>query len=195
MTTAWPDLVTEATIFSTSVLGKCTDQDWSRTAGELEWSCYDTVSHLSQAIYGYSALLIAQPTDRYIGVRFGVDAGTPPELAVEGIQVGGTLLESTLLRSSPDVRAFHSWGTGDPAGYAAMAVLELLVHSRDIAQGFGLEQPLPDHLCEPTVQRLFPQAPTGFSPSETLLWCTGRIALDGPGLERQKQWRWYGDVR
>ncbi|MER5740830.1 MULTISPECIES: hypothetical protein [unclassified Streptomyces] len=183
----------EATDFSTSVLDKCTDQDWSRKAGELEWSCYDTISHLSQAVFGYSALLIARPVDRYIGVRFSVDPGTPPELAVEGIRVAGTLLESTLLRTAPDVRAYHSWGTGDGAAYGAMAVLELLVHSRDIAQTFGVEQPLPDHLCGPTVERLFPEAPSGFSPSETLLWCTGRTAL--PGLERQTQWRWYGDVR
>ncbi|MFC9293555.1 maleylpyruvate isomerase N-terminal domain-containing protein [Streptomyces sp. NPDC057011] len=193
MTTTWPDLITEATAFSTAVLDKCTDQDWSRPAGELEWSCYQTISHLTQAVFGYSALLIARPTDRYIGLRFSVDEGTPPELAVEGIRIGGALLNSTLRETGPDVRAYHPWGTGDAAGYGAMHVLEVLVHSRDIAQGFGLDQPLPDELCAPTVERLFPQAPAGFSPSETLLWCTGRAEL--PGLGRQKDWRWYADVR
>ncbi|MBA8946020.1 maleylpyruvate isomerase N-terminal domain-containing protein [Streptomyces calvus] len=193
MTNMWPELVTEATDFSTSVLDKCADQDWLRPAGELEWSCYQTISHLSQAVFGYAGLLIAQPVDRWIGLRISVDDGTPPELAVEGLHIGGTLLASTIRTTGPEVRAFHPWGTADAAGFGAMGVVEVLLHSRDIAQTFGVEQPLPDELCRPTVERLFPDAPSGFRPAETLLWCTGRAAL--PGLGRQTDWRWYADVR
>ncbi|MET9804803.1 maleylpyruvate isomerase N-terminal domain-containing protein [Streptomyces sp. NPDC006368] len=192
MSISWHDLVSTAADDSAALLEKCAG-DWNRPAGELTWSSLETVSHLSQAIYGYAALLVAQPTDRYIALRTSVDPNASAEEIAETIHAGATLLARTIRESGPDVRAWHPWGTGDPAGFGAMGVLELLVHSRDIAAGFGIEATLSDELSAPVVERLFPQAPSGHRPSDTLLWCTGRIAL--PGLPRQTEWRWYGDVR
>ncbi|MFE8963741.1 hypothetical protein [Streptomyces iakyrus] len=74
-----------------------------------------------------------------------------------------------------------------------MGVLELVVHGRDIAQAVGVDYTPSDALAAPVVERLFPDAPTGHAPADTLLWCTGRAAL--PGLPRRGAWRWDGRVR
>ncbi|MFD7715806.1 hypothetical protein [Streptomyces sp. NPDC059814] len=192
MTHGWDDLVSAAAQDGAALLEKCAG-DWSLPAGELTWSSLETVDHLAQAVVGYAALLVARPTDRYIALRLAMDPSAPADQIAESVRVGGTLLAQTLRVTDPEARAFHPWGTGDAAAFAAAAVLELLVHSRDIAQGFGIEASLDDELCAPVVERLFPAAPVGHRPSDTLLWCAGRTAL--PGLPRRTDWRWYGDVR
>lgn len=82
--------------------------------------------------------------------------------------------------------AWH-WGPCDPAGFAAMGVAELLLHTYDIARGLRLPWRPPPGLCAPVLSRLFPDAPQG-PPTEVLLWSAGRIAL--PGRPRRASWSW-----
>ncbi|MEU8708440.1 maleylpyruvate isomerase N-terminal domain-containing protein [Streptomyces sp. NPDC048565] len=192
MKNGWDELVSAAAQDGAALLEKCTG-DWSRPAGDLSWSSLETVDHLSQAVVGYAALLVARPTDRYVALRLTMDPSAPADQIAESVRVGGTLLAQTLRVTDADARAFHPWGMGDGSAFAAAAVLELLVHSRDIAHGFGIAASLDDDLCTPVVERIFPGAPAGHRPSHTLLWCAGRTEL--PGLPRRTDWRWYGDVR
>ncbi|MFD8228327.1 maleylpyruvate isomerase N-terminal domain-containing protein [Streptomyces massasporeus] len=193
MTLSWPELVRTAAEDTTSALEKGADQDWRGKAGDLDWSCRETLSHIALGVVGYAGLLIARPTDRYITLFSSIDAHAPVPAALEGIRIAGTLLAGTVRDTPPEVRAWHPYGHSDAAGFAAMGVLELVVHGRDIAQAVGVEYTPSDALAAPVVERLFPDAPTGHSPAETLLWCTGRAAL--PGLPRRGAWRWDGRVR
>ncbi|MFG3497339.1 maleylpyruvate isomerase N-terminal domain-containing protein [Streptomyces sp. NPDC047928] len=193
MTLSWPELVKAAAADSTAVLEKGADQDWSRKAGDLDWSVRETLSHIALGVVGYAGLLIARPTDRYITLFSSIDGHAPAPAALEGIRIAGTLLATTVRDAPPEVRAWHPYGHSDGPGFAAMGVLELVVHGRDIARGLGIDWTPSDELCAPVVERLFPDAPTGHGPAETLLWCTGRVAL--PGLPRRTGWRWDGTVR
>jgi hypothetical protein len=94
--------------------------------------------------------------------------------------------------ASPDARGWHPYGTSDPDGFAAMGVVETLVHTFDIATGLGLDWRPPSLLCAPVLGRLFPSAPAG-DPSEVLLHVTGRRSL--PGHERLTTWSWDSSVR
>ncbi|MCE7081229.1 maleylpyruvate isomerase N-terminal domain-containing protein [Streptomyces sp. ST2-7A] len=191
--TTWPDLVIEAAADTTAALEKGADLDWRVPAGDLEWSCRSTLSHIALGVVGYAGLLIARPTDRYITLFSSIDESAPVPPALEGLRIAGSILASAVREADPGVRAWHPYGHSDGPGFAAMGVLELTVHARDIAQGLGLEPGIPDELAEPVVERLFPDAPPGFRPAETLLWCTGRTEI--PGLPRRRGWRWDGRVR
>ncbi|MEV5342372.1 maleylpyruvate isomerase N-terminal domain-containing protein [Streptomyces sp. NPDC052676] len=193
MTLSWPELVRTAAEDTTAALEKGADQDWDAKAGDLDWSCRETLSHIALGVVGYAGLLIARPTDRYITLFSSIDGYAPVPAALEGIRIAGTLLAGTVRDTPPDVRAWHPYGHSDAAGFAAMGVLELVVHGRDIGQAVGVQYTPSDALAAPVVERLFPDAPTGHSPAETLLWCTGRVAL--PGLPRRGAWRWDGRVR
>ncbi|MEU3874250.1 MULTISPECIES: maleylpyruvate isomerase N-terminal domain-containing protein [Streptomyces] len=193
MTISWPDLVTTAATDVTSVLEKAADRNWDGRAGELEWSCRETLSHIALGVVGYAGLLIAQPQDRYITLFSSIDSQAPIPAALEGIRIAGTLLATTVRDAKPEVRAWHPYGHSDGPGFAAMGVLELVVHGRDLALAHGIDWTPSDELCAPVVERLFRDAPTGHAPAQTLLWCTGRIAL--PGLPRRTNWRWDGTVR
>ena len=107
------------------------------------------------------------------------------------------LFRSELLRlavsaAPPTARAWHPYGTSDADGFAAMGITETLVHTYDIARGLGLSWSPPAEPSAAVLSRLFPQAPAG-DPAEVLLWCTGRIALDG--RPRRTEWRWASSVR
>ncbi|SHE96119.1 maleylpyruvate isomerase N-terminal domain-containing protein [Streptoalloteichus hindustanus] len=193
MTTSWPELLLATATECTDVLARGADQDWSRDAGDLDWSCRTTLDHLALGIVGYAGLLVARPTDRYITLFASLDPQAPVPACLEGIRIAATLLASTVRETAPEVRAWHPWGHSDRAGFAAMGVTELVVHTHDITRTLGFDWTPPDELCAPAVARIFPDAPTGHGPAETLLWCTGRLAL--PGLERRQAWQWDGTVR
>jgi hypothetical protein len=55
----------------------------------------------------------------------------------------------------------------DPEGFAAMGVVETLVHTHDLAEGLGLAWTPPSDLCSRVLARLFPDAPKATGPWPT----------------------------
>jgi uncharacterized protein (TIGR03083 family) len=192
---SWADLPIAAADEVLDVLGKAVDEDWSRRAGETDWSCRDLLDHITLGVTGYAALLITRPTAGYPALRTGNDPGAAIPARLESLRVAATLLSHTVRATGPQVRAFHPWGRSDAPGFAAMGAVELLVHAHDVARTFGIDWAPPDRMAEPVLQRLFPNAPGGVAPSAALLWGTGRTPLPGhPQLPREG-WQWYGEVR
>ncbi|WP_233575930.1 hypothetical protein [Saccharopolyspora rhizosphaerae] len=91
------------------------------------------------------------------------------------------------------MRSFHVYGTSDPEGFAAMGIVETLVHTHDVIEDLPLTWNPPAEVCTKVLDRLFPDAPTSTDPWTTLLWSTGRAEL--PGRPRLTTWRWYGTPR
>ncbi|PSJ25296.1 hypothetical protein B7P34_28965 [Streptosporangium nondiastaticum] len=195
----WAALVGYAADHCSAVLEEGAGLDWSRPAAGLEWSAAATLDHLALGLVGYAGLLTARPADRYIALFASLDPKAPLPARLEGIRIAASLLAATVRGADEGDRAWHPWGRSDAPGFAAMGVTELVLHTDDIARGLGLAPAfpgghrLPDELCAPAVERLFPDAPAGHGPAETLLWCTGRTAL--PGLPRRTEWAWDGTVR
>lgn len=173
--------VAEALDTALGFLGAHTGRDWTVPAGTLEWSCRDTAVHVAHDLLAYAGQLAARSQEAYLPLDLTVrpGAGVPEVLRV--VRACGTLLVQTLDRARPQDRAWH-WGPCDPAGFAALGVDEILVHTYDISQGLGLDWQPPAAASAAVLRRLFPDvradAPAG-DPGRILLWSTGRIALDG----------------
>ncbi|MFG3442989.1 maleylpyruvate isomerase N-terminal domain-containing protein [Nonomuraea sp. NPDC047897] len=193
--TPWAELPTEAAAHVLPLMEKGLDQDWSRPAGETDWSLRELIDHITLGVMGYAGLLVARPADRYIALRTGNDPHAPVAECLESITIAATLLSHTVRATGPEVRAHHPWGTSDRTGFAAMGAVEILVHAHDMTRTLGFDWTPPDDLAEPVVERLFPAAPAGHAPGRTLLWACGRVAL--PGLPRLPRggWQWSGEVR
>jgi hypothetical protein len=172
------------------VLANQVHRDWQVRAGDTDWTCREMLDHLVHGVTGYAGLLIVQPVDRYIGLRAGIHPQADVPEAIEAVQIAAGLLATTVGVTSPDVQAFHPWGTSDRTGFAAMGATELLVHGHDVTGSLGLDWTPPEDLAAQALTRLFPEAPTSHLPSATLLWCTGR--LDLPGFPRVTNWQWNG---
>jgi GNAT superfamily N-acetyltransferase len=185
--------IDEAVRVTASALRAVADRDWSVAAAGLEWSCHDTAVHLAGDFAGYAAQLTGGATDGgYVPFAIVPQEGTTPEGLVRVVEALGGLLSAAVCRAPSDVRAWHPYGAAGGDGFAAMGVVEALVHTRDILGALGVDDwQAPGRLCARALERLFPQAPHGNDPWRTLLWATGRGDL--VGLPRLGAWRWYAE--
>jgi hypothetical protein len=184
--------VQDATSEMQRALGDAADADWSARAGDLDWSCRSTGGHIADDLFSYASQVIAQPTRGYLPIEANIEARATPAELLESVAMCGRLLGLAVSSASPAARAYHPCGLSDPEGFAAMGVLEVLVHTHDIASGLDLAWVPPDDLSSGVLDRLFPDAPAG-SPSAVLLWCTGRGPLGD--VPRRTTWRWDSSVR
>ena len=171
-------------------------------AGPVEWSCWATLDHVADCQLGYALQLASGAPDDYLRVDGG--SGSEDfvhfvrELGVSGVRTAlpafAELLCAQASVTSADTRAFHSYGTSDAAGFAAMGAVEMLLHGHDVLGGLGRDCELPAEPAQTVLARLFPDvAAHGSGPARTLLWATGRDDL--PGRDRVRTWRWDGRVR
>lgn len=190
-----------------AVLRKAPPAAWGGRAGSLEWDCWETVEHLSDDLFAYAAQLGPRTAPLDGEVPFVWESRRPggPANAIHADRRAGTtgllrVLEASgallvaMVRTTPrQVRAYHVFGISDAEGFAAMGIVETLVHTHDLAQGLGLAWNPPTDLCSRVLARLFPNAPGSTDPWPTLLWATGRAEL--PGRPRPTKWRWDGTPR
>ncbi|WP_405783088.1 hypothetical protein [Streptomyces sp. NBC_00859] len=180
---------------------------WDGRAGSLEWDCWETVEHLSDDLFAYAAQLGPRVPPLDTDVPFvwerrrpggpanaiHADRAAGPSGLLQVLEASGALLVAMVRTTPPETRAHHTFGVSDPEGFAAMGIVETLVHTHDLAEGLGLVHCPPAGLCARVLARLFPDAPPAAEPWPTLLWATGRGEL--PGRARLTTWRWYGEPR
>jgi hypothetical protein len=180
---------------------------WDGKAGTLEWDCWETVEHLSDDLFAYAAQLGPRqpPLDGEVPFiweprrpggpanAIHADRAAGPAGLLQVLEASGALLIAMVRTAPPSTRSYHGFGISDPEGFAAMGVVETLVHTHDLAEGLALPWAPPAALCARVLHRLFPDAPYDTDPWPTLLWATGRAEL--PGHPRRTSWRWNGVPR
>ncbi|MFF4368400.1 GNAT family N-acetyltransferase [Streptomyces sp. NPDC001594] len=193
MTIMTPHAVDRAVSLTAEALRKVAHLDWSAPAAGLDWSCYDTAVHIAGDFTAYAAQLTGRAKGGYVPFEISADPGTTNEGLIEVIEATGGLLSAVVAVARPGDRAWHPYGMADGDRFAAMGVVETLLHTHDILVALGTHGWEPDAaLCEQVLDRLFPQAPrTAGTPWEVLLWVTGRAPLGD--LPRRTVWRWYSD--
>ncbi|GAB2625867.1 hypothetical protein GCM10027168_67020 [Streptomyces capparidis] len=180
---------------------------WDERAGSLEWTRWETVEHLADDLFAYAVQLgpAVPPLDREVPFAYGprrpggpanavhADRAAGPAGLAQVLEASGALLSAVVRTRPASARAHHIHGVSDPEGFAAMGVVETLVHTHDVTAGLGLPWDPPAAVCARVLARLFPHAPGGADPWPALLWSTGRADL--PGRPRPAAWRWYGEPR
>jgi hypothetical protein len=178
-----------ASRFAVATLAPAVDGDWETRAGELEWSCRETLDHITDALFFYAAHLARQASARVRSVRDGNPTSDIPTL-LDAVESAAAILAALVDAGAPESRAFHPVGLADPEGFAAMGCDEILVHAADIGGGLDVAVDPPADLCARVLERLFPWAPRDIDPWMALRWANGRVAL--PGHERlDADWSWH----
>lgn len=174
-----------------SFLADVAERDWSLAAGDLTWTCRATAEHIASDLIAYAGQLIGEPSSGFVPFDIQVEAEATNHGLVSVIRTTGGLLAAAVATVAASARGWHPHGMGDREAFAAMGIVETFVHTRDIAQGLGLNWSAPEDLCEKVLFRLFPDRPKQDAPWPTLLWCTGRTDLGR--LPRQAAWRWQNE--
>jgi hypothetical protein len=199
-----PDDLDDAVRRSLAALGRVPAGAWGEPAGTLTWTRWETVEHLADDLFAYAAQLGPRPPPQAGEVPFlwaprrpggpanaiAADPDAGPAGLLQVLDACGALLVAMARTTPPDVRAHHGFGRSDAEGFAAMGVVEVLVHTHDLVTGLAVAWDPPAGPCARTLARLFPDAPAGGPPWPTLLWATGRGTLPGHG--RRGAWRWHG---
>lgn len=180
---------------SVAALAGYVDLDWRRVpAAEVEWSCWQTTLHIVDCLYFYAMQIVYGRTDGYLCTELALDSSASPPRLLEALNAHADLLHRIARTAGLEVRAHHNYGVSDASGFAAMGVVETLIHTYDVARGLNpadLWRP-PSELAEAVISRLFPRAPSG-DPVDVLLYCCGRAPLGE--LPRQTEWQWDGRFR
>lgn len=180
---------------------------WDGDPASLDWTRWETVEHTCNALTLYAMNLgpAKPPMDGNVPfAREGrrpaapstilrADTAAGPDGLLQVFEACCALLVAKVRVTPPDVRAYHVYGASDPEGFAAMGIVETLVHTHDLIEGLDIPYDPPADVCARTLARLFPDAPRDTPPWRTLLWATGRADL--PGRPRPTTWRWYGAPR
>jgi hypothetical protein len=181
---------------SVAVLAGYTDLDWQQVpAGELEWSCWKTVLHMVDCLYFYAMQIVYGDPGTYLCTELALDDSASPPRLLTALSAHAELLHRIAQSADPKVRAHHNYGVSDAAGFAAMGVVETLIHTFDVVHGLnpGDSWRPPAELAAPVIARLFPHAPSG-DPTDVLLYCCGRATL-GELPRQTEDWQWDGTVR
>ncbi|HSF27152.1 MAG TPA: maleylpyruvate isomerase N-terminal domain-containing protein [Actinomycetes bacterium] len=186
--TAWASALDEAIVAATEAMAAADAVDWSRPAGDLGWDCRATVLHIASDFIGYATQLTAPRAHGYAALDLVLE-GTPNPAELRAlVRATGGLLSSVARTADAGTRSWHPYGVAGPCDFAAMGIVELLVHTEDLSRGLGFAwAPAPD-LSARVLAHLFPYAPRGHEPWPTLLWATGRAALGE--RPRLPDWRW-----
>ncbi|MGA8114531.1 MAG: hypothetical protein WCA46_12760 [Actinocatenispora sp.] len=200
------DDVELAVRLAVAMLMDAVTEHWHVPAGDMEWDCWETLEHAADSLFGYAAQLAPArpPVDDFVPLRWYRDRPGAPPNAVRTdpdagpaglllvLEAAGGMLAAVVRTVPPQARAFHSYGVSDPEGFAAMGVVETLVHTHDVAAGLDLRWAPPADLCDRALARLFPEAPGDTERWPTLLWATGRTDL--PGRPRPTFDSWHSET-
>jgi hypothetical protein len=196
--------VRNAVMLALTAFRSAAGADWDVPAGAIDWTCWETVEHMSDDLFAYAAQLgpanpglvspvpfrcePRRPGGPAVAIAADRDAGAEGLLQV--LEATGALLAAMVTASSAHRSADpQPFGVPDPARFAAsVGVAEVLLHAHDVCAGLGVGWRPPDRLCRRVLGRLFPQAPGGPEAWRTLLWATGRGDL--PGHTRVTSWHW-----
>lgn len=164
--------------------------DWGVPVPDLDFTISSVVAHAACACLWYSIDLWSGRADAAFEVRVQPDA--EHERLLTSLTAAARGLAAGVDAAPPDTRGYHPFGSPDPAGFAAMACDELLVHGDDAARGLRTAFSPDPELAAGVLSRLYPwhAGEPGEDPWRLLLWANGRIDL--PGRPHQERWRWHG---
>lgn len=182
------DLVAVASLCRDALLARL-DDDWERPAANVDWTCREALEHVCLMGVAYGLRLAARairPPD-YAPILL---TGATTAQLIETMHDSSVVLAEIARAAPPDARGHHTAGMADAEGWLAMAIDESLLHTADIAQGFGDDFRPPEELIRAVLDRLFPWWPAEQPPWPSLLWANGRRDLPNhpnPGAA----WLWH----
>lgn len=180
--------VRRAAELCTRFLSEAHDPDWSSLVPDLDMTAVQVVAHTAEGCLWYAIDLSAGGQDLDL-VEHRIKPDSEPRLVVDTLAAYANVVASVIEAAPDSARGFHPMGTADPSGFAAMACDEMLIHTSDAANGFGLDFEAPADLAEAVLRRLFPWVSVDDDPWMLLRWANGRI--ERPDRARLSDWVWH----
>jgi hypothetical protein len=172
----WPELLLTTVSSIDELLARIPADGRQTAAANVGWSCWFTAEHVAGDFVHYAGQVVGQTRGHYVKFGFDTSRASDPDQLREVVRVAGGLLAAVVQTADPNSVGWHPHGYFTPAGYAAVACAEAIVHGCDIASGLRFDWRPEPELCLRVLAMVFPDAVCrdDESPIDVLLRCTGR---------------------
>ncbi len=129
------------------------EEDWSRPAFGLEWSCWQTVDHLIDCLFSYTFQVAARAQSGFLPFHeLHAQSGATPEDLLVGLRgILGAL--QTVLDAAPEgTTASDGVFALAPSDWRARAAYELVLHTYDVVSAFHRDFSLSDELSRSLIE-------------------------------------------
>lgn len=93
---------------------------WAAPAGDVEWSCRDTVVHMAGDVFSYASQVIAESRGNYLPIDVVIDPYATSRQILDAIAMCGRMPEPAVENAHPEARGWHPYRVSDGLGFAAM---------------------------------------------------------------------------
>ena len=174
------------------------DDGWGLPAAGLDWTCRETMAYILDVLgayamqlsgthghEGYAALMEFSLTPGRPACIFWPEESGGTRAVLDCLDAIGGLLVAVIASVPADRTGWHPYGNPDRSALAAMGVVELVLHTRDILGAHHIDYAAPAQLVAPCLDRIFAHAERSDDPWQDLLAATGRTPES-----RGRAWRW-----
>lgn len=143
-----PDECQEAVELAVAALAGVGAEDWSRRAGTLEWSCWQTVDHVVDCVFSYVLQIAARAEAGFLPFQeLHAEPEARPDDLIAALRATTTMFLAVVRTSPPHTRASDGVAMLSLSDWCARASHEVLVHTHDTVSTFDRALVVPDHLC------------------------------------------------
>lgn len=179
------------------------DDGWGLPAAGLDWTCRETMAHILDVLgayamqlsgthghEGYAALMEFSLTPGRPACIFWPEESGGTRAVLDCLDAIGGLLVAVIASVPADRTGWHPYGNPDRSALAAMGVVELVLHTRDILGAHHIDYRAPAQIVAPCLERIFAHAVRSDDPWHDLLAATCRTPET-----RGRAWRWDSTAR
>jgi hypothetical protein len=133
-------------------LDSVVDEDWSKPAGTLEWTCWQTVDHTVDCLLSYAMQVAAKAQSGFLPFReLHAEADASAEDLLVGLRGVGSMFLAVVRLAPSETVASDGVLLLDLSDWCARAAYELGLHTHDVLNGLGATLQLPGDLCNSIV--------------------------------------------
>jgi hypothetical protein len=128
-------------------LQEVSDQDWSRPALGLEWTCWQTVDHAIDCLFSYTFQVAARVPSGFLPFNeLHAQPGATPDDLMVGLQGMPAALQAVFDVAPRETTASDGVFALTPPDWRARAAYEFALHTYDFVSAFDVDYSLSDEL-------------------------------------------------
>jgi hypothetical protein len=134
-------------------LEEVSDEDWSKLAFGLEWTCWQTVDHMIDCLFSYAFQVAARAPSGFLPFNeLHAQPGATPDDLLTGL--GGILvaLQAVLDAAPSGTTASDGVFALSPPDWRARSAYELALHTYDVVAAFDMDFSLSEGLSRSLIE-------------------------------------------
>lgn len=129
-------------------LRSATDGDWSVRAGTLEWTCRQTVDHVTDCIFSYALQIAGRVRGDFLRLeQLHAQPDADPTDLVDSLEAVGRMFAAVVEEAPPKTISSDGYFDLSLTDWVARALNELLLHTYDVLSGLGVRFAPSTEIC------------------------------------------------